>query len=72
LNGATTIQPTWIAQVSLQIEAGDLSTTVGQEAVAASPSLQNLVEVVRSLSTTGEVLVMAHMERCAREAFCPF
>jgi hypothetical protein len=34
--------------------------------------LQNLVDMVRPFSTSGKVLVMAHMERCAREAFCPF
>lgn len=72
LNGATTIQPTWIAQVSLQIEAGDLTATVRKKPVAASPALQNLVDMVRPFSTSGKVLVMAHMERCAREAFCPF
>jgi len=37
----------------------------------SSASLQNLVEVVRPLSTTGEVLVMAQSQCRARQAIWP-
>ena len=71
LDRAAAIQPTGIAKVSRQVEAGDLTTAIRKEAVATGPALQNLVEVIRPLSAAGEMLVMAQSERRARQAFCP-